>query len=306
MKKLIPMTLGLALTFSTSAFAAQTAAPDTPTKTVTSTYSSAAVKQAASGGYTVKTDLNAFLSNEALLKLLNISKADLKTQLSAGKTLETIAKAKGIDSQKVINSLMQTQTNQITANVKAGKLTQVSATKVKTELQTQIKKAIQQKVTTTTAPTVNGTTSNDRLNAAAKAVGLTEQELKNKADTGQSISQIAKAKNVNEQTVVNAVVTQEKEWISEQLQVKWSQTDGTASGSNADLQRLVDDGYLAKAAAALGLKQQDLLKLLHNGKSLADISKEKGVNLQKLTAPLETLAKEQIQKEVKTAGEHFE
>ncbi|MGG4143345.1 hypothetical protein ABEW34_09445 [Paenibacillus algorifonticola] len=323
MKKLIPITLGLALTFSSSAFAAQTINSAAPVKTAAAITASSqtAIKTATSGGFTVKTDMNAIITSQPLLKLLNVTRDELNTQLKAGKTLETIAKAKGVSTDKVISCLMLTQTTQIAANVKAGKLTQAKSTQVVNELKTQIKKAVQQKyVTTTTTTTTTKTTTtsktaadskssavdNERLNAAAKALGLTEAQLKKQAEAGKSIVQVAKTYDVSEQTIANAVYKQDQQWLSEQLQVKWEKTDGTAKGANEDLQRLVDDGYLSKAASSIGVTQQSLLKQLQEGKSLNEVCEQNNADTAKLASALEAHCKDQIASQIKTAGEHFE
>ncbi|ANY68458.1 hypothetical protein BBD42_19750 [Paenibacillus sp. BIHB 4019] len=322
MKKLIPITLGLALTFSSSAFAAQTINSTAPVKTAAAITASSqtAIKTATSGGFTVKTDLNAIITSQPLLKLLNVTRDELNTQLKAGKTLETIAKAKGVSTDKVISCLMQTQTTQIAAHVKAGKLTQAKSTQVVNELKTQVKKAVQQKYVTTTTTTTTKTTTtskttadskssavdNERLNAAAKALGLTEAQLKKQAEAGKSIVQVAQSYDVSEQTIVNAVYKQDQQWLSDQLQVKWEKTDGTAKGANEDLQRLVDDGYLSKAASSIGVTQQSLLKQLQEGKSLNEVCEENNADTAKLASTLEAHCKDQISSQIKTAGEHFE
>lgn len=75
---------------------------------------------------------------EALAKILNLSVDQLRTQLREGKSLADIAKAQGVDPQKVIDQLVTDANAKIDAAVKDGRLTQAKADDIKAALKDKI------------------------------------------------------------------------------------------------------------------------------------------------------------------------
>lgn len=65
----------------------------------------------------------------AAAKLLGITEADLQTELKAGKSLADVAKAKGVDAQKLIDAQKQVIVDSANSAVKAGTITQDQADK---------------------------------------------------------------------------------------------------------------------------------------------------------------------------------
>jgi hypothetical protein len=63
----------------------------------------------------------------AAAKALGMTESDLLTQLRAGKSLAAVAKAKGIDVQKVVDALVTEAKQRIADAVKSGRLTQAQA-----------------------------------------------------------------------------------------------------------------------------------------------------------------------------------
>ncbi len=64
---------------------------------------------------------------DTIAQALGITVAELRTELSAGKSVADVAKAKGVDLDKVINAVMEQQTKLANAAVAAGRLTQAQA-----------------------------------------------------------------------------------------------------------------------------------------------------------------------------------
>jgi hypothetical protein len=63
----------------------------------------------------------------AAAKALGMSKSDLMTQLRSGKSLAAVAKAKGVDVQKVVDALVAEAKQRLADAVKNGRLTQAQA-----------------------------------------------------------------------------------------------------------------------------------------------------------------------------------
>ncbi len=64
---------------------------------------------------------------DTIAQALGLTVAELWTELSAGKSVADVAKAKGVDLDKVINAVMEQQTRLVNAAVAAGRLTQAQA-----------------------------------------------------------------------------------------------------------------------------------------------------------------------------------
>ena len=63
----------------------------------------------------------------AAAKALGMSEGDLLTQLRSGKSLAAVAKAKGVDVQKVVDALVAEAKQRLADGVKSGRLTQAQA-----------------------------------------------------------------------------------------------------------------------------------------------------------------------------------
>ena len=63
----------------------------------------------------------------AAAKALGMTEADLTTALNGGKSAATVAKAKGVDVQKVIDAIVASDKAELAAAVKAGTMTQAQS-----------------------------------------------------------------------------------------------------------------------------------------------------------------------------------
>ena len=138
------------------------------------------------------------------------------------------------------------------------------------------------------------------MQAAAKALGITVQELGKDLRNGQSIADVAKAKGVSRQTVIDAMVAAAKAQIAAseaQLPARIAAlVDGKRpAGPNANGPTTGGPGMppfgrpggfglgfgrgqdLAVVAKALGITAQQLGQDLRNGQTIAAIAKSKGV-----------------------------
>jgi hypothetical protein len=136
------------------------------------------------------------------------------------------------------------------------------------------------------------------LSAAAKVLGISEDDLKTRLGKGDTLAEIAKDEGVDVQKVIDALVTAGKQQI-----------DQAAADAKAHLSEritdLVNNGFpdkgdhpgpggpemghfgfgmadLSTVAKALGLTEDQLVAKLRSGQSLADIAKAQGVDVDKL------------------------
>lgn len=153
-------------------------------------------------------------------KAIGITEAQLTTALAGGQTVAQVAKAHNVDVQSVIDALVQDKKDEIAAALKAGTITQAQADQ-------QLANA-----TTFVTDQVNGTgfgpgghgrgfggpgghggpggLDADDLTAAAKALGMTEADLTTQLTGGKTVAQVATAKGVTLQTVIDAIAAADK------------------------------------------------------------------------------------------------
>lgn len=144
----------------------------------------------------------------AAAKVLGMTDAQLTAQLQAGQSVAQVAKAKGVDIQKVIDAIVAADKEEIAAAVKAGTMTQAQADQRLANLDQHV------------TDEVNGTgfgggradhggpggLDADDLTAAAKALGMSESDLTTAVEGGKSVAQVAKDKGVDVQKVIDAIV----------------------------------------------------------------------------------------------------
>jgi len=174
--------------------------------------------------------------------------------------------------------------------------------------------------TTTTAPSTGGTAAPDArrpgprgggagLDAAAKAIGITTDDLRTALKGGKTIAAVAKAKGVDVQKVIDAMVAAESAEIDQRAaDAKKNLPDRVKDQVNNTRPPGGPDGPggrpgfgmgLDVAAKALGISTDDLKAALKDGKTLAAIAKEKGVDPQKVIDALVAEANTRIDQGVK-------
>ncbi len=77
-----------------------------------------------------------------IAKTIGITRADLRQELLAGKTIATIATEHGVQPQAVVDALDTAATTKIDAAQAAGKISAARATKLKARLTTAIPKLV--------------------------------------------------------------------------------------------------------------------------------------------------------------------
>lgn len=155
-------------------------------------------------------------------KTLNLTTDELRTQLQAGKSLADIAKAQGVEKQTLIDAL-----------VKAG---EARLDEAKAALPDQVAKMVD-----ATPPKGGmgeghgpggmggpGGHHGAGLDAAAKALGMTTEDLQTALKDGKTLAEVATSKGVDKQKVIDALVADAKTHLAQEVK------DGKLTQAEAD------------------------------------------------------------------------
>ena len=263
---------------------------------------------------------------------------ELRTELQSGKTLAEIAKTKGVDIAKVKQAIIDDFTARETAEVAAGEHTQAEVDQKIADLTAKIDDIVNGVKPAGMPGDMGGHGPRGGApfasEAVAKSLGLTADELRTELQSGKSLAEIAKAKGVDIDKVKTAIL--DEFTAKEQAEVASGEhTQAEVDAKIAEFKTRLDDlvngvkpagmpgdmggkgdrgvgehgprggaPFAADSVAkSLGLTADELRTELQSGKSLADVAKAKGVDIEKVkTAILEDFtAKEQAEV---AAGEH--
>ena len=260
---------------------------------------------------------------EAAAKVLGVTAEELKTELST-KSLADIAKAKGVDITKVTDALTAEFKAHLDEEVASGEHTQAEADAKLAEFKTRVTDMLN-KVRPARGPEGRGK-GGPKLEAAAKVLGVTAEELKTELAT-KSLVDVAKAKGVDITKVTDALTAEFKAHLDEEV-ASGEHTQAEADAKLAEFKTRVTDMVnnvrpadapegrgpggpegrgpggpkLEAAAKVLGVTAEELKTELST-KSLADIAKAKGVDITKVTDALTAEFKAHLDEEV-ASGEH--
>ncbi len=142
------------------------------------------------------------------------------------------------------------------------------------------------------------------FDAAAKALNLTTDELRNRLSDGKTtIAGIAKEKNIDINTVIDAIAAADRQRIEDFVNNPLPQGGhGPGPGfRHGPGKAFGADEKLDAAAKALGVTTDDLRSALRDGKSIADVAKDKNVDVNKVIDSMVATAQARIDK-AKTDG----
>jgi uncharacterized protein YidB (DUF937 family) len=144
--------------------------------------------------------------------ILGLDESTITDQLKQGKTLVQVAQDKGITEDALLQQLSAAEKQSIDAAVTSGKITQAQADKKNDGLAAHLKKEVE------------NTEKNDGQEkgrfgsfgnpaALSQILGVTEQELTTGLQAGQSLTEIAQTKGINEDQLISKI----KDSMTDQL-----------------------------------------------------------------------------------------
>jgi len=198
MKKILA-TLITAVVIAASGMAVASAA-DSP-KTSTSASSAPAKPNAAAQKTAIGSRIRKFALATAATTI-GITPADLLKEMTGGHSIADVAKAHGVDPQKVVDAIVSGADARIQQAVASGKITSTEGT----QLEQLVTRDAPKLVNATPKQLARRELVNAAIDISAKTIGVTPEALRQALASGQSVAQVATAHSVSPTTVVNALV----------------------------------------------------------------------------------------------------
>jgi DNA-directed RNA polymerase specialized sigma subunit len=182
---------------------------------------------------------------DAVAEAIGITAEELRTELEAGKSIADVAAAKGVSVDAVIDALVADMKAHLDEEVASGEHTQEEADVKLARFTTRLTEMVNR--SGLPAPKAgegrgpgggHGIKGGKGLDAAAGAIGVTAEELRTELQAGKSIADVATAKGVSVDAVVEAMVADMKAHLDEKV----------ASGKHTQEEA---DAKLAKATARI-------------------------------------------------------
>jgi predicted DNA-binding protein YlxM (UPF0122 family) len=176
---------------------------------------------------------------EAAAEALGLTTDELRTELDAGKTLAEIAEAQGVDRQALIDAL-----------VAAG---EARLDEAKAELPDRIAELVDRTLPARGeggpgGPGGRGHGRGPGLDAAAEALGITADELRTELEGGATIAEVAEAKGVEKQAVIDAMVAELQAHLDEEVasgEHTQEEADAKLADATERITATVDEGMPA-------------------------------------------------------------
>ena len=166
--------------------------------------------------------------SEALAKVLNLTAAELQTQLKSGKSLADIAKTQNVAISAVTAVLIADFKTHLDAEVASGKHTQAEATAKLTEFTARVTDMVNG-VRPTGGQMGGKKSGGAKSEALAKVLKLTAAELQTQLKSGKSLADIAKTQNVAISAVTAVLIADFKTHLdAEVASGKHTQAEATA------------------------------------------------------------------------------
>ncbi|MCS7055860.1 MAG: hypothetical protein NZM18_06775 [Thermoflexales bacterium] len=155
-----------------------------------------------------------------IARALNMTEAELRMELQAGKSVADVASAKGMALQTVVDAVIAEQTAALNEAVAAGRITQAQADVILANLKIVLPAQLQVRP----VPGLNkhgfdkrghkhkggfGVHAGDSLNTIATSLNMTVAELLTELRAGKSVADVASAKGVALDVVINAIVAEQ-------------------------------------------------------------------------------------------------
>jgi lipoate-protein ligase A len=269
---------------------------------------------------------------DAVAEAIGITAEELRTELEAGKSIADIAKAKNVSVDVVIDALVADMKAHLAEEVASGEHTQEEADAKLAEFTTRVTEM----VNTAGLPAPRGGMDGGKhggrhgasLDTAATAIGITAEELRTELQAGKSIADVATAKGVSIDKVVEALVAEVKAHLDEEVasgEHTQEEADAKLAEAKTRITEMVNNpglpapkghggesgrGHgmkggkgLDAAATAIGITADELRTELQAGKSIADVATAKGVSVDAVIAAMVADVKAHLDEEV-ASGEH--
>ncbi len=148
----------------------------------------------------------AAIASDAVAKVLGLTADELKTELRSGKSLADVAKAKGVDVEKVKAAILDDFTAREQAEVASGEHTQAEVDQKIADLKSKIDDIVNGAIPMGGKGGHSPRGLMAAADAVAKVLGMTADELKTELQSGKSLADVATAKGVDVEKVKAAIL----------------------------------------------------------------------------------------------------
>ncbi|SDO68243.1 hypothetical protein SAMN04487897_11970 [Paenibacillus sp. yr247] len=304
--------------------------------TVTGTSTSTSTQQAGSGfkGHGDFGDRGGFKGANLVKEtatILGVDESAVQDALKADKTLAAFAEEKGMTKADFLQKLVDAETAAITADVTAGKMTQVQADKVIKGLYDQLTKRIEGKgfkggfLGGDRAGKGRGHGSN-LVEQTATILSVDQSVVKDALKAGKTLAALAVEKGLTEADYVAKLVAAETTSINAEVtagKLTQTQADKMVTGLSDRLTKQVEStrpeggsegredrhggpgghfGNPEVLTQILGITQDELKTELKAGKSIVDIATAKGISEDDLVSKIKDGMTDSIKKQVEQKG----
>lgn len=179
-------------------------------------------------------------------KALDLTTAELKAELSAGRSIAQVAEAKGVDGQKVVDALVADATAVVEAAVTEGRLTRERADARIATLPTRMRELVDRVRPDGEArrkerhgPRIKGTAETAQV---AEVLGMTVEELRAGRRAGKTLAVMAREQGVDVQTVIDVLVADARARLAQAVtddKLTQDQADRRGAGLEARITELV-------------------------------------------------------------------
>ncbi len=177
------------------------------------------------------------MSNTA--EVLGMEESEIRTQLGAGKTFAEIAEGKGVTKEVFLQKLINKETSKIEERLSEGKLTETQAAEQKEKLSERLSQAIESSDMGREGHGKgkgmgHGPGRFVNPEEIAEILGMTEDDLKAGLQEGKSLAELASAKGISEDDLIQKMKDQMTEPLKEWINEKHTASDKKADTEEAE------------------------------------------------------------------------
>jgi len=225
---------------------------------------------------------------------MNLDEDVLWLAVEEGKTIADLAKEQGISTQQIIDEIIAAEKDFTKEMVANGSFTQEEADEWLATLPEEAKSFVEE---SWDFEVLEG--GSDWFTVAAEAMKLNEEALWDALDNGQTLADVAKAQGVAQETVVDAIMVAEQNFIDEMLasgDLSQEEADEWATELREDAESFLTESWdweefegvdwFGTVIETLNMDEDAFWDALDNGQSIADIANAQGVTVEKVTEEL--------------------
>lgn len=149
---------------------------------------------------------------------IGVSNEDLRTAVKSGKSIADVAEDKGVPAQTVIDAVVAEAGTRLETAATNGRITQERADAIAGKLPETIKAFVEgTRPSGLRGKAGRGPGRGPHLEAAARAIGISTEDLRAAVKSGKSIAEVAEDKGVAPQTVIDAVIAERRAQVQSRL-----------------------------------------------------------------------------------------